>query len=130
MHRTPGGQVVVTRWGSRPSSETPATSSEPGCGWPAMSGCPRPPKSSAGNRWLFRNNGCCKRRGVGTGSSSSIGNPNFGEGCQAPSIQQMRADLAAGKVSGLVATKLDRLWRNLYVAVVEVDFLCSSVTAI
>jgi len=40
-----------------------------------------------------------------------------------PVYQKMRADLEAGRIQGIVATKLDRLWRNLALAVAEVEFI-------
>lgn len=40
-----------------------------------------------------------------------------------PAYQRMREDLKDGVVNGVVATKLDRLWRNLALAVVEVEFI-------
>jgi len=40
-----------------------------------------------------------------------------------PVYQQMRADLAAGRLDGVAATKLDRLWRHIRLAVNEVYFI-------
>ncbi len=40
-----------------------------------------------------------------------------------PAYQQMQADLEAGRLDGVVATKLDRLWRHIRLAVNEVYFI-------
>ena len=41
-----------------------------------------------------------------------------------PLYQQMRADLEAGRVVGVVVTKLDRLWRNFRLAINEAHTIC------
>ena len=40
-----------------------------------------------------------------------------------PAYQQMQADLEAGRLDGVAATKLDRLWRHIRLAVNEVYFI-------
>ena len=40
-----------------------------------------------------------------------------------PAYQEMRSELEAGRLDGVVATKLDRLWRHIRLAVNEVHFI-------